>query len=113
LKPLSQVDASDDGEHDDLEMDEDLRSSPPPRRSPSHQQEDSENEDEESATQRRTRGGIARPYKFKQLFREQGVTAQALSEMDLDLFNLRALASLLRYDGSLMFGASLSSFAPG
>ena len=73
------------GENDDLEMDEDA----PSRRSPSYRQE--------STYERHTKGGMTRPYKLKRSFHESGLTAQTLSELDLNFFNLTELGRLLRY----------------
>jgi hypothetical protein len=94
----SSMDASQNvGENDDLEVDEDAQSSASSRRSPSYQQEGSEDEDEEPTYERHTKGGMTRPYKLKKSFHESGFTAQTLSEMDLDFFNLTELGRLLRY----------------
>ena len=84
------------GENDDLKVDEDTQSSAPSRRSPSYQQEGTEDEDEESTYERHTKGGTTRPYKLKSSFHESGLTAQTLSEMDLNFFNLTKLGRLLR-----------------
>src|SRR5260221_12907725 len=83
------------GENDDLKVDEDAQSSAPSRRSPSYPQ-GSEDEDEESTYERHTKGGTTRPYKLKSSFLESGLTAQTLSEMDLNFFNLTELGRLLR-----------------
>jgi len=96
--PSSTMDASQNGgENDDLEVDENPQSSALSRRSPSYQQEGSEDEEEELTYAKHTKGGMTRPYKLKRSFDDSGLTAQALSEMDLDFFNLTELGRLLRY----------------
>lgn len=96
-KRLSQDVSEKSDDDSDLGVDEDARSSAPPRRSPSHQEE-FDNGGEESTNGRHTRGGVTRPYKLKKWFHENGITAQIVAQMDLDIFNLTEVGKMLRYD---------------
>ena len=107
-KPLSRRDTSQNGDdNDDDKLNEDIRSPASTSRLPSHEQEDSEDEDNESDYGKRNRGGMTRPYRLKKLFYECGITAQTLSDMDLELFNFSALGKLLRWDDYLMLRSIL------
>jgi hypothetical protein len=81
---------------------EDVQSSTPSDRSPSHQPEDSEDNNEELTYERRTKGGLTKPYRLKRSFHESGMTSQTLSEIGLDFFNLTELGRLLRYDKTVI-----------
>ena len=91
-KYLSQQDASQNSGDDDPEVNKDM-SSAPTNNLPSHGQEDSEDEDNESEYEK---SGMTKPYRLKKLFYECGVTAQTLSDMDLEFFSFSALGKLLR-----------------
>ena len=52
---------------------------------------------DESLFERRSRGGLTKPYRVKKNFRENDVNAHMLSEMGLDIFHLSTLARLMRY----------------
>ena len=94
------------GENNNLEVDEDAQTSTPSRRWPSCQPEDSKNEDEQLTYERRTKGGMTRPYRLKKSFHESGITTRTLSEMDLDFFHLTELGRLLRYDKTAVLTCS-------
>lgn len=44
-----------------------------------------------------TKGGATRPYRIKKIFQENGVDAQMLSHVGIDLFHLLTLTKLLRF----------------
>ena len=52
---------------------------------------------EDNIYETHSKSGATRPYRLKKIFQENGIDAQMLSEMDLDLFHLSTLARLLRY----------------
>ena len=96
-KRHSCMDASENGGgNDELEVSEVKQSSAPPRRPQAVS-------GGESTYERHTKGGLTRPYRLKRLFHESGITAETLSKMDLDLFNLTELGRLLRYDRTTVF----------
>jgi hypothetical protein len=51
---------------------------------------------DESLFELRSHGGPTKPYRLKQVFLENGIDGQALSEMGLDIFHLSTLARLMR-----------------
>ncbi|KJA19907.1 hypothetical protein HYPSUDRAFT_842557 [Hypholoma sublateritium FD-334 SS-4] len=62
---------------------------------------DSDAEDEDNMYEPHSKSGTTRPYRLKNFFQENGIDAQMLSDMDLDLFHLSTVARLLRLFNSI------------
>jgi len=57
---------------------------------------DSDHEADDSMYERHSKSGLTRPYKVKNILLENGVDAQAITEMGLDFFHLSGIARLLK-----------------